>query len=168
MKSFLFFFSLPCVFSNSQSKSGTRPVRIQLPSTGTSIYPPHIQQQFLIPKQKPTTIPLKNQVVNGVVGFHIPTEAELHARRQVLETEEFLRKTLPAVFPTYINCQTLDRDDCVYQDGCSWCKWPTERCQYTDVASLLPTQERCVEGGIPFHPDQIPDRLCGDAWFEAC
>jgi hypothetical protein len=129
---------------------------------------PRLKQNIFPPKHIIRPLNLKLEIAESENEFHVPTESEIQTRQQSAELDQWFRSQFPVVYPIYIDCQTLTWDECVWQEGCSWCKWPTEGCQYTDVSYLLPTIERCVEGGVPIHPDQLPECFCGDIWFEEC
>ncbi len=147
-----------------------KPINFKQANKGTPIHKNEAptKRRFLLPKYNLQHLKIKLDVVKSESEFRIPTESEIRAKQRSAELEQWFKEQFPALFPKYINCQTLTWDECVWQEGCSWCKWPSEGCQYTDVSYLLPTEERCVEGGIPFHPYQLPERLCGNEWFEEC
>lgn len=147
-----------------------KPMNIQTVNRGTPILP-HASRSNLgrfIPKYIMQPLNIKMNIDTSYIEFHIPTESEIRTKHVMAELDTWFHETFPVLFPTYIDCQRLTWEDCVWQEGCSWCKWPTENCQYTDVSYILPTPERCIDGGIPFHPEQLPTRLCGGSWFEEC
>jgi hypothetical protein len=122
---------------------------------------------ILLPKYSLQHLKIKLDVAKSESEFRIPTESEIRTKQRSAELDQWFREQFPALFPKYINCQTLSWDECVWQDGCSWCKWPTEGCQYTDVSYLLPTEERCVDGGFPYESDSLPECLMNNEWNPA-
>lgn len=61
-------------------------------------------------------------------------------------------------------------DDCVRKIECSWCKIHLleEGCYLTDMTDLLPTTERCIDGGDPIPIEEVPQALCGHMSFDDC
>ncbi len=130
------------------------------------------QKRNIVPKYNLQPLKIKLNIAKSESTFHIPTESEIQVRQSIAELDQWFHDQFPALFPKYINCQTLTWYECVWQESCSWCKWPTEGCQYTDVSYLLPTEERCVEGGFPYELDSLPDCIVNNEWnpaqWQAC
>ncbi len=64
--------------------------------------------------------------------------------------------------------QSFDR--CMQRPECAWCKINLlkEGCYLTSVTDLLPTAQRCIEGGNPIPIEEVPSTLCGDVSFDDC
>lgn len=150
-------------------------LRFQLPKEGTPLQrqnprPANFHLDNLFTSQPAPFRPLnlKIAVTGSDIPFQMSTDEDRQLHQELQELDDFLQENLPAVFGPSVDCQTLSESDCVEQEGCSWCSWPSEGCQFTEVADLFPTEERCVEGGEPLSFPEESLVICGDVWFDAC